>query len=261
MGKTASSILAASVALLLLTGGCSGGPAGTAATATRPAGAANKPTPTAATAATNAPSGQLKEALTAKEAFAVADPAAKAIHASYRLFEVWGCTASALDYEKDEHLVNGGCATWAFRYTRPAKPGSFEGYYELLLWVGPRGIVKQQETLKEKAAAVVAKGAADDWKLDSTQAIEIAEREGGKEHRLQNPKWDAGRFDSDPNAVLRASLEFVPYFDVTYAKGKEIAGAKSVVWTIKYPPVDRYVFVIDAYNGQLLLKGDAKAKP
>ena len=274
MRKATQSFVMVSLAVLFVLAGCGDGASGKAATATRlPGGSASVSpgktvsgpmlTKTAAPSAgpggvSPAQGGTLKEALTAKEAFAVADPVAKTADASYRLFEVWGCTANSTDYAKDEHIVNGGCVTWVFRYTRPMKPGSYEGYHELLLWVGPNGILKREETLKDKAAAVVAKGAVADWKLDSTEAVEIAEREGGKEYRQQNPRWDPGLFQSDKNAVLTAHLEFVPYFDVTYTGGKEVPGAKSVVWTLKYPPAGRYVYVIDAYNGALLLKGDAK---
>jgi len=273
MGKATQSFVMVSLAILLVLAGCSNGASGKAAIPTRlpgatasasPTKAAPKPTPTRTATPSAGPGGTpsaqgdtFKEALTAKEAFAVADPVAKAADASYRLFEVWGCTDNSTNYAKDEHLVNGECVTWVFRYTRPMKPGSYEGYHELLLWVGPNGILKREETLKDKAAAVVAKGDVADWKVDSKEAIEIAEREGGKEYRQQNPRWDPGLFQSDENAVLTAHLEFVPYFDVTYTGGKEIPGAKSVVWTVKYPPADRYVYVIDAYNGTLLLKGDA----
>ena len=87
--------------------------------------------------------------------------------------------------------------------------------------------------------------------------MQIAENEGGREIRQSDPKWDTARFESDQNAIILAELEFIPYLDVDVkakqSKSKEITRAKSV-WSIKYPPTSRNLFVIDGNNGLLLLK-------
>jgi hypothetical protein len=232
--------------LVCALGACSpGGP--------KPQAEATRSQPTGVT--TEAPTAEsFKEAISAREAFALAEETAKARNASYQLFEVLGCHAAGPygEYERDSHLVEGTCVQWLFRYVRPVKPDSYEGFYALDIRVGPNGVLSSEETAYETLARKVPKGDPSAWKIDSTEAIQIAEREGGSAYRAVNPTWDTARFDADPNALMIANLEFYPYWDTD--SGKEYPGSQNVLWTVKYPPAGALVFVIDAATGEIVLK-------
>lgn len=195
------------------------------------AGSVARPT-TAAATQTSAPGGAgLVEALTAQEAFAVADAKAKSVNPGYALSEVLGCHKAAAygTVEKDSFLVEGHCVQWMFRYVRPIQEGSIKGYHELLVRAGPNGVLDSQEKLFDQQAYPKPSGVASAWKVDSTRAIEIAENAGGKAYRQKNPEWDTGRFESNKNAAIVARMEFTSYMNATVLKGKEIRGSQGAI--------------------------------
>jgi len=216
------------------------------------------PAPTSSSGDTpNAAKGQsaetFREALTAREAYAIADEAATATHPDFALYEVLGCHKAAPygHFERDSHLVEGTCAQWMFFYVRPVDPDTMKGYHALFIRVGPNGVLETLEEYREEQVRLKPEGDPADWLVDSTRAIEIAESEGGRAHREANPTWDTARFEADRNAVMIATLEFTPYWDS--ASGIEHPGSKGIVWVIKYPPLDALLFVIDANTGEVLL--------
>ena len=256
------SFLRAAFCLALLAG-CGGGAASPGATVGKPVATAGAavvaPTAAGAPAAQPGSAGQradTRQPLTAKEAYPVAEAKAKSVEPGYQLYDVGGCygPAASATYQKESTLVEGRCLSWLFTYLRPMRPGDTKGYYELRLWVDANGVLSSQEKLYDQQAVKKPKGSTADWKVDSTEAIQIVENDRGRAWRQQNPEWDTARPESDHNAVIIAKLEFFPYWDVALAKGKEVPGEKSVVWTVKYPPVDRWVYVIDANTGKVLLK-------
>jgi len=197
------------------------------------------------------PAAPFREYLSAREAFEIAESAATSLLVQYALFEVMGChkVADPGRFEKATSLVSGQCATWLFRYYAPR---SDQGFDQLLVWVGPNGVLDTRETPQPSLVGKKPHGHPSDWLIDSPEALEIAEREGGQAQRESDPEWDPGLFDSNRNALLMAKLTFYPCYDFRADGLGEIKGSKGCVWEIKYPPLGDLVFVIDAHTGEVL---------
>ncbi len=190
------------------------------------------------------------EYLSAHEAYGVAQAHADNLSAPYALYEVMGChqVADPGTFDKAPSLLIGQCSSWLFRFYAERD----EGFDELLVWVGPNGVLDARQTAKPSLVGKTPQGDPADWLIDSTQALAIAEDAGGRAHRESDPKWDPGQFESNRNAILIARLTFHPFFDSGSGGYKEIAGAKGCVWEISYPPMSELVFVVDANTGDML---------
>ncbi len=234
------------------------GPVGSLQTPNAAAGEPEGPGPGVGTEEPGRSESEFREALTAREAWelAEAEAEARAQGPGYELYEVTGCHKAAPygSYERDSHLVQGTCAQWMFFYVRPVEPGSAQGYTALYLRVGPNGVLEAVEKPHEAQVRKQPIGVAAGWAIDSPEAIEIAEEAGGRAYREANPEWDTARFEADRNALLMATLHTRPYFEPD--SGEEYAGSDGLVWTVTYPPLRALLYVIDGTTGEVLLEQD-----